>query len=84
MQAYKKKGFWVGISLFIACNLLPPPPGLSEAGWVVASVTILMAAWWATEEDQSADASAHMGRGREGRGPRQEGVGTRGAHLMRA
>ena len=49
MQAYKKKGFWVGISLFIACNLLPPPAGLSEAGWVVASVTILMAAWWATE-----------------------------------
>ena len=49
MQAYKKKGFWVGLLLFIICNLLPPPPGLSESGWVVASVTILMAAWWATE-----------------------------------
>ena len=49
MQAYKKKGFWVGLLLFIVCNLLPPPPGLSESGWVVASVTILMAAWWATE-----------------------------------
>ena len=49
MQAYKKKGFWVGLLLFIVCNLLPPPPGLSESGWVVASVTMLMAAWWATE-----------------------------------
>ena len=49
MQAYKKKGFWIGLLLFIACNLLPPPPGLSESGWVVASVTMLMAAWWATE-----------------------------------
>ena len=37
MQAYKKKGFWVGLLLFIICNLLPPPPGLSESGWVVAS-----------------------------------------------
>ena len=49
MQAYKKKGFWVGLSLFVLFNLLPPPSGLSEAGWIVASVTVLMAAWWATE-----------------------------------
>ena len=46
MQAYKKKGFWVGVSLFVLFNLLPPPSGLSEAGWIVASVTVLMAAWW--------------------------------------
>ena len=45
----KKKGFWIGVSLFVLFNLLPPPSGLSEAGWIVASVTVLMAAWWATE-----------------------------------
>jgi len=29
--------------------LLPPPAGLSAAGWSVAALALLMAAWWMTE-----------------------------------
>ena len=49
MQAHTKKGFWVGLLLFMICYIIPPPAGLSQEGWIVASVTMLMAAWWATE-----------------------------------
>ena len=48
MQAFRKKGFWVGIILFVVL-LSPTPSGLSEVGWIVAAVTLLMATWWATE-----------------------------------
>ncbi len=49
MKAHTKKGFWVGLLLFMICYIIPPPAGLSQEGWIVASVTMLMAAWWATE-----------------------------------
>ena len=49
MQAYKKKGFWVGIALFLMTVILPSPESLSQTGWYVAGIGLLMATWWATE-----------------------------------
>tara|TARA_B100000945_G_scaffold320485_1_gene330683 strand:- start:257 stop:1693 length:1437 start_codon:yes stop_codon:yes gene_type:complete len=49
MQAYKKKGFWIGVIFFFLVLLLPNPETLSRVGWYVAAVTLLMAIWWATE-----------------------------------
>jgi sodium-dependent dicarboxylate transporter 2/3/5 len=42
-------GFWLGLAVFVAMRLLPAPEGLSVAGWQVAAVAALMAAWWMTE-----------------------------------
>tara|TARA_B100001287_G_scaffold169086_1_gene142223 strand:- start:116 stop:1552 length:1437 start_codon:yes stop_codon:yes gene_type:complete len=49
MQAYKKKGFWIGLAIFFVILLLPNPESISSVGWTVAAVTLLMAIWWATE-----------------------------------
>ena len=49
MQAYKKRGFWVGLAAFFFILLTPNPESLSSIGWAVAAVTVLMAIWWATE-----------------------------------
>ena len=49
MAAYKKKGFTIGIFIFLVMQFMSPPSGLSEVGWDVASVAVLMAIWWATE-----------------------------------
>lgn len=49
MQAYKNKGFSIGILIFIFMIFLPTPEGLSLQAWYVASVVVLMAIWWATE-----------------------------------
>ena len=49
MAAYKKKGFSIGIFIFLVMQFMSPPSGLSEVGWDVASVAVLMAIWWATE-----------------------------------
>ena len=49
MQAYKKRGFWVGLAAFFFILLTPNPESLSSIGWAVAAVTALMAIWWATE-----------------------------------
>ena len=49
MQAYKKRGFWLGIVAFFFTLLTPNPESLSSVGWAVAAVTLLMAIWWATE-----------------------------------
>ena len=49
MQAYKNKGFSIGILLFVCMHVLPVPEGLSLQAWYVASVVVLMAVWWATE-----------------------------------
>tara|TARA_B110000503_G_scaffold43743_1_gene71596 strand:- start:1844 stop:3280 length:1437 start_codon:yes stop_codon:yes gene_type:complete len=49
MPAYKKKGFGIGLFLFILMIISPAPEGLSHIGWSVAAVTVLMAVWWATE-----------------------------------
>lgn len=45
----KQIGFVVGALALLATCLLPPPPGLAREGWIVAGLTILMAAWWMTE-----------------------------------
>ena len=49
MKAYKKKGFILGLIIFIFMMFLPAPSGLNETGWSVAAIVILMAIWWATE-----------------------------------
>ena len=49
MNAYKKKGFGIGLLVFILMLILPAPDGLSSEGWMVAAVVSLMAIWWATE-----------------------------------
>lgn len=42
-------GLIIGPLFFIICWLLPPPDGLSKAGFMVAGATAWMAAWWLTE-----------------------------------
>ncbi|MFZ0426837.1 MAG: DASS family sodium-coupled anion symporter [Acidobacteriota bacterium] len=42
-------GLFLGPLLFVACLLAPLPEGMPVAGWRVAAVTALMAAWWITE-----------------------------------
>ena len=49
MSAYKKKGFSVGIGIFLIMMFSPAPSGLGDVGWDVAAVAVLMAIWWATE-----------------------------------
>ena len=49
MQAYRKRGFWIGLAVFFAVLSSPNPESLSSIGWAVAAVTLLMAIWWATE-----------------------------------
>ncbi len=49
MAAYRKKGFSIGIGIFLIMMFSPAPSGLSEIGWDVAAVAVLMAIWWATE-----------------------------------
>ncbi len=49
MAAYKKKGFSIGIFIFLVMQFSPAPAGLSDVGWDVASIAVLMAIWWATE-----------------------------------
>ncbi len=49
MYAYTKKGFFIGILIFLSMLIITPPKGLSLEAWLVASVVVLMAIWWATE-----------------------------------
>ena len=49
MQAYKKKGFWIGLGVFFIILFSPHPESLSSTGWTVAAIALLMAIWWATE-----------------------------------
>ncbi|MAH79991.1 MAG: anion transporter, partial [Gammaproteobacteria bacterium] len=49
MAAYKKKGFSIGILVFLFMQFSPAPSGLNDVGWDVAAVAVLMAIWWATE-----------------------------------
>ena len=48
-MALRKRGFWVGVFLFLAIIFLPSPDGLTESAWLVAAVAVLMVTWWATE-----------------------------------
>ncbi len=42
-------GLVAGLVLAVGVQLVPTPEGLSREGWVVASVTLLMASWWVSE-----------------------------------
>ena len=45
----KKFGFFIGIIFLFFTLLTSPPEGLSQSGWYVTGVVLLMASWWATE-----------------------------------
>ena len=45
----QKFGLWLGVALFVVMLALPAPDGLSDAGWRVAAVTVLIGCWWFTE-----------------------------------
>ena len=49
MHAYKKRGFLIGVFVFLLLLILPIPSGLNASAWSVAAVVTLMAIWWATE-----------------------------------
>ena len=49
MNVYKKKGFLIGLIVFVLMMILPSPSGLNDTGWSVAAIVTLMAIWWATE-----------------------------------
>lgn len=42
-------GLVLGPAAFFVMLLLPAPSGLSEAGWSVAAVVVLMAIWWISQ-----------------------------------
>ena len=42
-------GLLTGLALAIGLQLVPLPDGLSREAWMLASLALLMAAWWATE-----------------------------------
>ena len=45
----KRIGFWTGIAIAVGLQLLPVPEGLEPRAWLLASLALMMAAWWATE-----------------------------------
>ena len=45
----RRIGLYLGIAALLGMVLLPPPDGLSTAGWRAAAVGVLMAVWWVTE-----------------------------------
>ncbi|MFN4288054.1 MAG: SLC13 family permease [Brevundimonas sp.] len=42
-------GLIVGVVLAVGLQLLPVPEGLDRRAWLLASLMLLMASWWATE-----------------------------------
>jgi len=45
----KRIGLILGLALALIIQLLPVPEGVSREAWIVASIAVLMACWWATE-----------------------------------
>lgn len=45
----RRLGLLLGLGVFLALLLLPPPDGLAPQAWRVAAVAALMAVWWVTE-----------------------------------
>lgn len=45
----KTIGFFTGIVLAVGLQLFPVPEGLNREAWLLASLALLMASWWATE-----------------------------------
>lgn len=48
-MSLKKFGLWLGVISFVVMLALPAPEGLSDTGWRVAAVTVLIGCWWFTE-----------------------------------
>ena len=48
MYAYKRRDLLLEY-LFLSMLFIPSPEGLSSNAWLVASIVVLMAIWWATE-----------------------------------
>ncbi|MCG8600259.1 MAG: anion permease, partial [Verrucomicrobiales bacterium] len=48
-QRYQLVGLVTGPLLCLLIWVLPPPEGLSAAGWFSAGLAVLMAVWWATQ-----------------------------------
>lgn len=42
-------GLWAGPMIFAIMLVLPPPEGLSQAGWRALAVIVLMVVWWVSE-----------------------------------
>jgi solute carrier family 13 (sodium-dependent dicarboxylate transporter), member 2/3/5 len=42
-------GLWAGIAVLLLTIALPPPSGLSVAGWRTLGLALMMAIWWSTE-----------------------------------
>ena len=49
LSSPKHIGFFAGLIFLFFTLLTTPPTGLSESGWLVTGVVLLMASWWATE-----------------------------------
>jgi len=49
LSGSKSIGFFAGLIFLFFTLLTSPPAGLSESGWLVTGVVLLMASWWATE-----------------------------------
>ena len=49
LSSPKHIGFFAGLFFLFFTLLTSPPTGLSESGWLVTGVVLLMASWWATE-----------------------------------
>ncbi len=45
----KRSGLLGGVLLAIALQLFPVPDGLTPEAWMLASLALMMAVWWATE-----------------------------------
>ncbi|MCC5996487.1 MAG: SLC13/DASS family transporter [Oceanicaulis sp.] len=45
----KRIGLVTGLVLALIIQFIPVPDGVSREAWIVASVAVLMASWWATE-----------------------------------
>ena len=45
----RRLGLFLGVAFFLATFVLPPPDGMSDAGWRVCGLALWMATWWITE-----------------------------------
>lgn len=45
----KRIGLFAGLALAALIQLIPVPEGLSGEAWLLASIGVMMATWWATE-----------------------------------
>jgi sodium-dependent dicarboxylate transporter 2/3/5 len=48
-QRSQRIGLIAGVGLAVALQFVPVPEGLGREAWLLASLALMMAAWWATE-----------------------------------